>query len=213
MHMYPSVNLNFSLQDSIDTRSENRGGLRRRAIPPRPKRRGLSRKLMKKIAFILSLILSASAHAQEPREIPFQQCFKEAAERQNVPSEILIAIAIQESSLNPRAIKKNKNGSTDYGIMQINSWWLPKLEKIGIQKEHLFDVCTNIHVGAWIFAQGIATHGWNWKGIGAYNARNDRLRMAYAEKILKRWKALTLSAMRNTSTASAMLMEEKTSQN
>lgn len=125
------------------------------------------------------------------KSIPYQSCFQQAAKRQNLPLEALVAIAQQESSFNPLAINRNKNGSADYGVMQINSWWLPKLSAYGIQKEHLFDACTNIHVGAWIFAQGIVAHGWTWRGIGAYNANKDPLRYQYAQKIVHRWKKIT----------------------
>ena len=122
----------------------------------------------------------------------YQNCFEDAAKHQGIPKDVLMAIAAQESSFNPRAVNRsNKNGTVDYGMMQINSWWLPKLRKFGIQsKEDLFDACTNIHVGAWIFAQGVAQHGWNWRGIGAYNASKDHLRLKYAEKILRHWRRI-----------------------
>lgn len=121
--------------------------------------------------------------------VPYQQCFNAAAAKHGVPVDVLVSIAEQESGFNPKAINgANKNGSTDYGIMQINSWWLPRLAKYGVHKAaDLYDPCTNIEIGAWIFAQGIKTHGWNWRGIGAYNAATDSKRLNYAEKILKRW--------------------------
>lgn len=139
----------------------------------------------------LSLALIASC-AQAADPVPFKQCFHQAARRQNLPVEALIAIAQQESSFNPKAVNQNKNGSADYGLMQINSWWMPTLNNYGIQKEHLFDACTNIHVGAWIFAQGILMHGWNWRGIGAYNSTKDNMRLQYAQNIVHRWKRISL---------------------
>ena len=141
------------------------------------------------LSALLLLLLPFAANAAK---IPYQSCFIQAAQRQNLPVEALIAIAEQESSFNPRAVNQNKDGSADYGVMQINSWWLPKLKSYGIQEEHLFDACTNIHVGAWIFAQGIIAHGWTWRGIGAYNATKDPLRLQYAEKIIRRWGKLSM---------------------
>lgn len=141
---------------------------------------------------VLALALAADSALARGAE-PYQQCFEEAAQHQGLPTSVLLAIASQESSFNPRAVNRsNKNGTADYGMMQINSRWLPTLRKFGIEsKEDLFDACTNIHIGAWIFAQGVAKHGWNWRGIGAYNAGKDHLRLRYAEKILQRWKRLS----------------------
>ena len=55
-------------------------------------------------------------------------CFEQAAQRYQVPVELLKAISTVESNGNPNAVNKNKNGSVDIGHMQINDWWLPKLE-------------------------------------------------------------------------------------
>ena len=86
-------------------------------------------------------------------------CFEQAAQRYQVPVELLKAISTVESNGNPNAVNTNKNGSVDVGHMQINDWWLPKLEPYGITKEKLKDPCINTNVGAWILAQSIATHG------------------------------------------------------
>jgi soluble lytic murein transglycosylase-like protein len=110
-------------------------------------------------------------------------CFEQAASRYNVPVELLKAISTVESNGNPAATNKNKNGSVDYGNMQINDWWLTKLQPYGITKASLLDPCTNTYVGAWILAQNIATHGATWKAIGAYNAKTEYKRLVYARKV------------------------------
>ena len=46
---------------------------------------------------------------------------------------------------------RNRDGSRDIGLMQINSSWLPTLVGHGINDHHLFDACTSIHVGACVF--------------------------------------------------------------
>jgi len=149
----------------------------------------MRRKKILLLALLAPALLQASASASSLASPKYDKCFTEAAIRQSIPKAVLFAIAEQESGFNPRVINTNTNGSTDIGIMQINSWWLPTLKSMGIEREHLFDPCTNIHVGAWIFAQGIVQHGWNWRGIGSYNARNEARQIAYAKKILIRWKA------------------------
>lgn len=112
-------------------------------------------------------------------------CWQEAAARYGMNPYLLYAIAKTESSLNPRAINRNKNGSYDIGLMQINSWWLPKLRKYGIEEEHLWDPCTNLHVGAWVLAQNMHRMGNTWEAVGAYNARDPDLRKKYAHKVYK----------------------------
>lgn len=110
-------------------------------------------------------------------------CFEEAAQRYQIPVELLKAISTVESNGNAGAINTNKNGSVDYGHMQINDWWLPKLEPYGITKDKLVEPCINTNVGAWILAQSIATHGFTWKAIGAYNASTGYKRLIYARKV------------------------------
>jgi len=113
-------------------------------------------------------------------------CFKQAAQRYDVPVQLLQAIALQESSGNPRAINRNRNGSYDIGLMQINSAWLPTLVKHGISAEHLWDPCVNTLVGAWILSNNFARLGFTTQGLGAYNAVSPHKREIYARQVLRR---------------------------
>lgn len=114
---------------------------------------------------------------------PAQACWDEAAARYRVSSALLYAIAKTESSLNPRAVGRNANGSRDIGLMQINSAWLPKLAKYGITERDLFEPCISIHVGAWVLAHNIYRYGYTWEAVGAYNAVTPRKRSAYVRKV------------------------------
>lgn len=133
-------------------------------------------------AFVILLGITTSAHA-------FYDCFQKAADRYSVPIGLLYAIAKVESNFNPGAINRNNNGSTDYGIMQINSRWFDKLETdFGIGKRYVIsNTCTNIHVGAWILATNFWQKGRDWNSVGAYNAgyasKNESIRRAYSAKI------------------------------
>ena len=109
------------------------------------------------------------------------KCFMQASKKYNVPKEILVAIASVESRFNVSAINKNKNGSYDLGIMQINSIWFSKLAKIGIMEKSLYDPCQNIMIGAWILAQNINSYGFNWLAIQRYNGSDTQLK--YAQKV------------------------------
>ena len=132
---------------------------------------------------ILLLVFIADAAAAD--------CFDAAADRHRVPADVLRAIACVESNHKPNAINRNRNGSVDYGVMQINSLWLRELASFGIERGHLWDLCTNVHVGAWILAQNFQTFGFGWRAIGAYNAglqetpAREHLRYEYAKKIYR----------------------------
>lgn len=116
---------------------------------------------------------------------PAQACWDQAAARYGVNTHLLYAIAKTESNFNPAAVNRNKNGSYDIGMMQINSSWLPLLRKHGIAESQLYDACTSIHVGAWILGQNIRRMGNSWDAVGAYNAADPRRRQAYALKIYR----------------------------
>lgn len=128
-------------------------------------------------------------------------CFEAAAERYGVPAELLRAITRVESSFNPAAINdthKASTGSVDLGLMQINSAHLPRLATWGITREALMsDACLNVMVGAWLLAQKLHRNGYDWNGIGSYNAGCTRLkgqactdaRNTYAWKVFKALRA------------------------
>jgi soluble lytic murein transglycosylase-like protein len=114
---------------------------------------------------------------------PAQACWDDAARRYNVSSHLLYAIARTESALDPRAVGRNRDGSRDLGLMQINSRWLPRLAEYGIAEHDLFDPCTSILVGAWILADNVSRLGYTWEAVGAYNAATPARRAAYIDKV------------------------------
>jgi soluble lytic murein transglycosylase-like protein len=126
-------------------------------------------------------IFSLSAHAD---------CLDDAAAFHRVNASLVKAIATEESGMNPTRIGRNSNGSIDIGLMQINSWWLPKLASFGVNKESLLDACTNAFVGTWILAQNIARYGDTWEAVGAYNAVSPSKRADYVKKIYRRYMLL-----------------------
>lgn len=134
------------------------------------------------------LVLAAAALAiQSPVSWAQEgwQCWGEAADRYNVPVDLLYAIARVETGARYNLVSpKNKNGSYDIGLMQINSSHLPRLARLGITKKDLLEKpCVNLHVGAWILSEAIARHGYTWVAIGAYNAGSHDKRKIYAKKV------------------------------
>jgi soluble lytic murein transglycosylase-like protein len=130
------------------------------------------------VVLLIGMALSSSAFSASD-----SKCFKEASSHYGVPEDLLRAISHVESRGNNSATNTNKNGSTDIGHMQINSYWLPKLAKYGITKTHLMNACTNTYIGAWILASNISRMGYGWKAVGAYNARNPIKAAIYTRKV------------------------------
>lgn len=126
-------------------------------------------------ACLLAIPLQASAY-----------CFDSAASAYGVPAPLLRAIAQKESGLRADAIRHNKNGTRDIGLMQINiDTWQDDLAKFGITDAHLLDPCLNVSVGAWILARLIARHGMTWEAIGRYHSSTPGRKENYAIDIYR----------------------------
>lgn len=141
---------------------------------------------------VVSVQHTSLAHGGAPVSM---QCFAAAGQRYRVDPLLLYAIAEVESSLNPRAVNRNRDGSTDYGLMQINSQHLPRLKSLGIDATRLLnEPCLSVHTGASILAGMISRHGYTWMAVGAYNAGGgsgrDEARNRYAQKVWRRYSSL-----------------------
>ncbi|RKP59341.1 lytic transglycosylase domain-containing protein [Pararobbsia silviterrae] len=135
---------------------------------------------------LLSVSLAQNAHAD---------CFDEAAAYQHVNPFVLRAIAWRESHNRGDAVHKNDNGSTDYGLMQINSIHLPTLSQYGISSETLMEPCKNVYIAAWHLRHQMNKYGNTWQAVGAYHSATPALRDAYAREIiaiLEKWHIVTV---------------------
>lgn len=94
------------------------------------------------------------------------QCMVDAGRMYGVNPYILYAIAKVESGFNPRAVNRNKNGTYDIGMFQINT---SNLARLGIDYRYAFDPCYSAYLGAYILRQCINTYGNTWKSIDCYN--------------------------------------------
>ncbi len=124
------------------------------------------------VSLFLIFLLSADGNAF---------CFQEAAKMYSISPQLLWSIAMVESSLNPYAMNWNKNGTYDYGLMQINSWWRRILGES--RWRYISDPCMNVKIGAWILAQCLQRYGYTWEAIGCYNASSKKKREEYARKV------------------------------
>lgn len=113
-------------------------------------------------------------------------CFEDAGSAYGISPALLEGIAKVESNLNPKAINKNTNGTSDIGLMQINSAWL---KSISLNANDLLkDACLNTMTGAWILRQCIDRHGYGWEAVGCYNAMSRDKKVNYAWKVFHQLK-------------------------
>lgn len=140
---------------------------------------------MKLLFFI---ILSLQLYANNPLILfSYNDIFTKYAEDFGLPPLLLWSVAYTESQLNPLAINRNTNGSTDIGIMQINSIHLPELKASGISRDDLFNPEINIGVGAYYLKQCVDRYGLNSKAIICYNgfSRENKIYKTYAKKVIR----------------------------
>ncbi|WP_410831496.1 lytic transglycosylase domain-containing protein [Paraburkholderia sp. SIMBA_030] len=129
---------------------------------------------------LAGVVLCASAAASRA------DCIDDAARFHHVNTRLVRAIVTVESGQHPNVVHLNPDGTTDIGLMQINSRWLATLAHFGISRAALYDGCTNAYVGAWILSQDIRRDGLTWDAVGAYNAGTHEKRVAYARRIYAR---------------------------
>jgi Tfp pilus assembly protein PilV len=125
-------------------------------------------------------------------------CIDDAAARHQVNALILRAIGWHESRLQPAALGRNADGSTDLGAFQINSVHLTELGRYGIDRAALADGCTSAEVAAWHYRRQVDLHGDGWQAVGAYHSRTPARAAWYANQIaalLMRWNAIAPGAL------------------
>jgi hypothetical protein len=113
-----------------------------------------------------------------------EQCIVPAANFHGLNALLLRAVLRVESSLKPDAIGRNKNGTFDIGIGQINSIHLPELKKFGIEPGHLADACVGTYVSGWFLKRAIAARGYTWEGVASYHSRTPEFNVRYQRLLI-----------------------------
>lgn len=147
-------------------------------------------------SFILFFLFNLSVYSYNDYRI----CFYEAGKYYNVSPELLMAIALVESNLNPKALNKNKDGSYDIGIMQINTSWIPYLKRQGINESYIWDPCWNIYFGAMVLKHCMNLFGNTWKAVDCYNKGQKKARhsSSYVWKVYKKIEKVKSQLAANT---------------
>ena len=110
-------------------------------------------------------------------------CFDEAGYEYGLDPLLLRSIARVESNMNSTALHRNPDGSVDIGLMQINSFWLERLNLNGSQL--IAEPCTNVRTGANVLRRCVDRYGYTWQAVGCYNATSKGKKISYAWKVYK----------------------------
>ncbi len=119
-------------------------------------------------------------------------CINQAAITYRVPAILIISVLKTEDGHIGTATK-NKNGSHDYGPMQINGrTWLKQLKVFGVTKYDVqYNPCINVAVGTWILASNIANNKQLWQGVGDYNSATPVFNHSYRVKVKNLYAKIT----------------------
>jgi hypothetical protein len=122
-------------------------------------------------------------------------CVDAASARFRVPASLIRAVLDVEGGKMGR-VSYNANGSYDIGPMQINSLWLPEVERRGGSLQLLLDHrCANVHFGTWLLSREL--DGMDparidrpsfWRVVGNYHSHTPEFNARYAEKVWLAWK-------------------------
>ena len=89
----------------------------------------------------------------------------------------------KENGRNGQAVR-NKNGTFDLGVLQINTRWLSTLARYGYTREDLQNnPCKNVMAATWILASGLANSKTLWSGVGNYNSHTAKFNKHYSESV------------------------------
>lgn len=110
-------------------------------------------------------------------------CIIQAAHHYYLPVSLVISILKAENGRVGEA-NPNKNGTYDYGPMQINSIWLKRIAPYGYTAYDLeFNPCANIEIGTWILAQAVADGKNFWSSVGNYHSHTDGENRRYGSRV------------------------------
>lgn len=114
-------------------------------------------------------------------------CAVDIAAYYEVPIELLAAVRIAEGGELGSAGPENGDGSRDLGPMQINEWWLPRLQAFGITRDDVLNnECTNLAVGAWILSSEQERFADWYLSIAAYNVGADDAEGPVGQRYMRR---------------------------
>ena len=120
-------------------------------------------------------------------------CINQAVVSYAVPAALVMAIIYVEGGRNGTR-NFNTNGTYDYGVMQINSAWLPAIaSQFSYTSADLqYDACKNVLAGSWILRQNLDREQSKplMYAIGSYHSLTPQLNYIYSIKVLSAYQTI-----------------------
>jgi hypothetical protein len=120
---------------------------------------------------------------------PLVACMTAVAAANGLPPLVLPAIHMIEGG-HVGMIVKNANGSEDYGVMQINSSWLPTLAQgldrsaSQVRSDLIHDGCFNIAIAGAVMKYNVAQAGGDiWQAVGYYSSHTASFNAIYQARV------------------------------
>lgn len=122
--------------------------------------------------------------------VPFLACMSLVASIYGLPPRVLPSIHAVEGG-RPGTVSRNRNGTEDLGVMQVNTVWLPALARYaglpaGEVRRRLIDVpCFNIAAAGAILRTHLDENGGDlMRAVGNYHSRTPELHLSYRLKVM-----------------------------
>jgi hypothetical protein len=110
-----------------------------------------------------------------------------------IPDTLLLkSIVMLESQEKPKAIHRNKNGTTDYGLGQINTIWVKSLNLDTLKL--LDDPEYNVYWSAYILRNCLDEYGWTWAGLSHYHNGNPIYGLSYMLRVKEIYNGLIVES-------------------
>jgi hypothetical protein len=123
--------------------------------------------------------------------IPFLACMVAAASFYSLPPRVLPSIQVVEGG-RPGTISRNNDGSSDLGVMQVNTLWVPRFAAItgmtpdAVRARLIADPCFNIAAAAAIMRLCLnESRGDLLRAVGFYHSHTPILADEYQAKVLR----------------------------
>jgi soluble lytic murein transglycosylase-like protein len=121
------------------------------------------------------------------------ECINQAVVAYAIPASLIMAIIYVEGGTNGLRIR-NTNGSFDYGVMQVNSSWLPEIAKqfAYTPNDLQYNACKNVMAGSWILRQNLNQQKRKsiMYAVGSYHSLTPNLNYIYSIQVLSAYQTI-----------------------
>ncbi len=134
--------------------------------------------------------------------LPYLACMLAISQFHHLPPRLLPSIQAVEGGY-PGAIHHNRDGSDDFGVMQINSRWVqplaayivylrqPRMTPVAVRARLIADPCFNIAAAGAILQAEYEQSGRDWMAaVGNYHSHTPLLHREYLARVSARAAAL-----------------------